>query len=291
MSEGEPYLLDGTPLAYLPEEQLIRLADRLASAPYERADSRTSFLGAFTPGSRYENKPIIRSDFDQPIPKGIDNPYWDIVRRIPGRPYLFNPMIEPDGYWSWTLHPEAMIEAANAGLTRFHLCARYSWAIPTSGDIKWLEDRLMGQDIVEVGAGSGYWAWQLTQAGMQVDAYDPRPPGEGNGFNTHKLYHPVKDGDQQVAAGYPDRALMISWPVYEADYATKALQIYGGDTFVYIGEGMEGCCGDDDLFVELEQNWELEDYCAAHVSWWGVHDRLEIYRRKSRKVVIDLVEP
>jgi hypothetical protein len=285
MSEDKP-TLDGHPLVYLSAEEQILIAERLASAPYEKRHEALRSLGAFTPGSRYENKPIIRTNFNQPIPEGVQNPYWDIVRRIPGRPYIYGPMIEPDGYWSWTFDAESMIKAMEAGLTRFHLCARYSWAIPTPGDIKWLEDKLMGQHIVEIGAGSGYWAWQITQGGMQIDAYDPKPPGEDNGFNTHQLYHPVKQDDHQVAAGYPDRALMISWPVYGASYAADALKIYQGDTFVYIGEHMSGCCGDDDLFIELEENWELEDYCGAHVVWWGVHDRLEIYRRKSREVVI-----
>lgn len=280
MSEEKRTWLDITPLSHLSSEAQIRTAERLGSAQFEKKDPRTSLMGAFTPGSRYENLPIIRTPFDQPIPEGISNPYWDIVRRIPGRPYLFNPVIKPDGYWSWTLSVDTMKAAEKAGITRFHLCARYSWAIPTTGDIRWLKEKLMGQDVVEIGAGSGYWAWQMSQMGIGIDAFDPHPPGEDNPFNTHQLYHPVGQSDHQIAADYPDRALMISWPLHQSDFATEALKIYEGDTVIYIGENEGGCCGDGSLFETLNAEWDLEDNCGAHVTWWGLHDRLEIYRRR-----------
>ena len=64
--------------------------------------------------------------------------------------------------------------------------------------------------IVEVGAGSGYWAYELRQAGVEVVATDP---GTGR-------YHGLKR------------------------WVSATLRAYRGATVVYVGEGKTGCTGD-----------------------------------------------
>jgi hypothetical protein len=134
---------------------------------------------------------------------------------------------------------------------------------------------------VEIGAGSGYWAWQLGQAGVDVTAYDPVPPGPDNDFNSHKLYHPVTTGDHQAAALHPDRALMLCWPSYGASFAKQALHAYQGDTLIYIGEGVGGCCADHRFFSNVDRDWVRIAKAPHHVTYWGIHCELTIYRRKT----------
>lgn len=50
---------------------------------------------------------------------------------------------------------------------------KYSWAIPSEEVIRALAS--MGP-ILEVGAGTGYWANLLTQAGAKVTCFDSHPP-------------------------------------------------------------------------------------------------------------------
>jgi hypothetical protein len=121
---------------------------------------------------------IAGSAYDQTVPEGTSNPYWEIVRQIPldtiGSPFGNHP--EPDAYFSDPRDPARLLAGRHA------LCASFSWSIPSPGDIAWMTARLSGRGIVEPGAGGGYWAWQLSQAGADVIGYDPHPPGAGNRY-------------------------------------------------------------------------------------------------------------
>ena len=55
---------------------------------------------------------------------------------------------------------------------RDELVKKYAWAVPTEASIEAIA--ALGP-IVEVGAGTGYWAWLLRQVGATVEAYDVAP--------------------------------------------------------------------------------------------------------------------
>src|ERR1035441_3922730 len=93
---------------------------------------------------------------------------------------------------------------------------------------------LRGRGVIEPGAGGGYWAWQLAQAGVNVAAYDPADVEAGM-FVGRKPWFPVKRGDQSVAGKHPGRSLLLCWPSYDKPWAAEALAAYGGDQLFYIG--------------------------------------------------------
>lgn len=230
-------------------------------------------------------RPIAGSPQDQILPVGVENPLWQIVRQLPARPY-WGPggRLEPDGHWASTPDGADLRRAYAAGLDRHNLCARYTWSIPSPGDITWLAERLDGRGIVEIGAGSGYWAWQLAQAGIAVAAYDPHPPGPENKYVQHRLYHPVMPGDHTAAMRHPDRVLMLCWPCYGDPYANEALRAYGGDTVIYIGEGPGGCCADDEFHSALTEDFDEVDASPFHVTYWGIHCELTLYSRRVKQI-------
>jgi hypothetical protein len=255
----------------LTDQQMVELAAELAALP----PRRSLYMGE-TPQA------IADSAQDQVVLDGAENPLWEIVRLMPARPY-WGPggRLEPDGYWATSLDVDSMRRAHAAGLGRSELCARYSWSIPSPGDVAWLVQLLAGRAVVEIGAGSGYWAWQLAQAGIDVAAYDPHPPGPENNFNQHRLYHPVAEGDHECAADHPDRALMLCWPSYGAEFAKQALHHYQGDTVVYIGESEGGCCADDRFHRILARDYDEAGRSPFHVTYWGIHCELTVWRRKA----------
>jgi hypothetical protein len=253
----------------LTDDEMITLVRELAATP-----QRERF------GSLPAYRPIAGSEQDQHVPDGASNPYWEIVRLIPGEPGFRGHRIEPEAHWAHSGDRTAMSRAYAAGLDRQSLCARYSWSIPSPGDIAWIAQLLDGRAVVEIGAGSGYWAWQLAQAGVPVAAYDPHPPGPENKFVTHRTYHPVLAGDHTAAANHPDRALMLCWPAYGDPYAKQALHAYRGDLLIYIGEGPGGCCADDRFHSILERDFEEIGSSPFHVTYWGIHCGLTAYRRR-----------
>lgn len=238
----------------------------LADFPLLRAWWETGAAAA--DGIRYGYRffHIAGTEHDQLVPDGVSNPYWDVVRFMPSTHDLYDG-IAPYPY------------ARGTGITRQELTTRYSWAIPSPGDIAWIAGTLDGQAVVEVGAGSGYWAWQLAQAGVNVVAYEPNDPADNTFVKVAEPYHPLLRDDASAAVHHPDRALFLSWPNYDQPWATQALAAYRGDLLIYAGEGEGGCCADDAFFELLDAEWSEVDQSPHRLTWWGIHCRLTAYRR------------
>ena len=215
---------------------------------------------------------IAGSDLDQAIPDGVDNPFWRIIREVP----LDGWDREPEAHFyriAGTMPPRLLVD-------RDDLAGTYSWAICTPGDVGWMRDRLDGRKVVEVGAGTGYWAWQLAQAGVDVAAYDPQTPAENYQVAGAEPWHPVGLRDHTAAADHPDRALFVCWPGYGLPWAGLALAHYRGDQLFYAGEGWGGMCADDGFFQLLADQWEEAGGSPAHITYSGIHCRLTEYWRK-----------
>ena len=164
------------------------------------------------------------------------------------------------------------------------LVRKYAWAVPNAEAI--LKIAAVGP-IVEIGAGSGYWARQVAEAGGDIRAFDnavgvPREPGYGPGYGPVGTHFPVEEGGVEKARSWCDRALFLCWPPYGTSMADDALAAYeesGGKCFIYIGEDSMGCTGDDAFHARLKApEWVLTD--RVHIpQWQGIHDTLCIYRR------------
>jgi hypothetical protein len=159
---------------------------------------------------------------------------------------------------------------------RDRLVFHYSWAIPNTRAITRIA-RL--GPVVEIGAGAGYWARLITEAGGDVIAYDTYPPDQRKNYYCGKLtYHPVLLGGPEKAGAYPDRVLMLCWPPYQNNMASASLKNYTGDTLVYIGELESGCTADRKFFDEIERSWRRVGRCGLP-QWPRMGDAMFIYQR------------
>lgn len=161
--------------------------------------------------------------------------------------------------------------------------SRYGFAIPDRRALLLIK-RHSPNGVVEIGAGSGYWANLLTKCDVPVVAYDPSTGKYRNGFKYGSHFEiNVAPHDKALADGaHKEKTLLLSWPDYQDSWPSEALTLYKGDTVAYIGEGSGGCTGDDKFHEILENEWqEVADYVIP--VWWGVHDRLYIFRRKGKE--------
>jgi hypothetical protein len=164
---------------------------------------------------------------------------------------------------------------------RIRCVSRYSWAVPSPEIIEAIVR--IDSPIVEVGAGTGYWAKMLRDAGVDVVAFDQHPPEPDLAANHwHKnttQWSEVIRSDATVAGDFPDRTLLLVWPPYDEDMATRALRAYagaGGRQLIYVGEGPGGCTGDDAFHEDLERWWVELAYMAVP-QWFGIHDYATFY--------------
>lgn len=159
---------------------------------------------------------------------------------------------------------------------RSKLVVKFSWAIPSAHAMMCIASLRM--PIVEIGAGTGYWAKCLSEWGVDVIAYDVRPYRNGYVDGRHAT---VFVGGSERAAEHPDRALLLVWPEYDTPMASNTLKAYLGETVIYVGEHRGGCTGDDSL---LENFWDLIETVEIP-KWHGIHDALFLYKRKRKPLL------
>jgi hypothetical protein len=125
--------------------------------------------------------------------------------------------------------------------------------------------------VVEIGCGSGYWAFVLAQAGVDVLAFDAAAP--------RFAWHPVAVGGPEAAARHPDRALLLCWPPYGSPMARDALACYRGDAVIYVGE-WPGGCAESGFFARLAAEFDAVDGCTIP-QWFARSDSLTVFRRRA----------
>ena len=184
---------------------------------------------------------------------------------------------------SWDTIPTSEWTRGTQESYRWEMIPRYSFAIPNDRAIAALAAL---SPLVEIGAGRGYWAYLLQQAGADVLPFDTYPkryadsgwwrPGCGEPWTK------VLRGGPERAGRYPERTLFLCWPPHGDGMASRALRAYrraGGQRVAYVGEGDGGCTGDEAFHRALERDWQ-EARLVRLPHWSGINDWLWIYRRK-----------
>lgn len=132
--------------------------------------------------------------------------------------------------------------------------------------------------FVEVGAGSGYWTYELRRFGVDCIATEPNPRRNKYGFEKVWCRRRHMDGIEAVTA-FPDRTPLVVWPCYNDPWAERMLKKVKAKVFVYVGEGYGGCTGDDGFHNLLSKKWESIETITIP-KWQCIHDDVTVYRRK-----------
>ena len=115
------------------------------------------------------------------------------------------------------------------------LAQRYSYVVPDNRTLSALTD--LGP-LVEMGAGTGYWAYRLQALGADVVAFDQAPPDRARPNRYHAktpTWTEVTGGDHTVLAEYSDRTLLLCWPPLFSSLG-ECLVYYSGNTVAVIGD-------------------------------------------------------
>lgn len=129
--------------------------------------------------------------------------------------------------------PDSAVDAEDVLLM---LAQHYAYVFPGDSTLAMLAG--LGP-LVEIGAGTGYWAHRLRSIGVDIVAFDQAPlDGERtNRYHSHtRPWTHVEQGDQTVLSGYADRGLFLCWPPLFSSLG-DCLTYYCGDTVAYIGDG------------------------------------------------------
>ena len=202
------------------------------------------------------------------------NPYWDIV--APSVSVRGGRRVVDGGL------AEGSAQLAYAQLT---LQAAYSYAIPAPETLEWVAGFCDGRPVVEVGAGRGYWAAQLSGAGLTVDAFELEPPDRAENVSFPRMpgqadvWHFVAAVEALRIESRAGGVLFLCWPPgwgnTMASETLAAFEQAGGERLVYIGEPKGGRTGDDAFFDALSARWEPASGDPSFVSWWNLADQAQ----------------
>lgn len=207
------------------------------------------------------------------------NPYWDIVA-----PSVFE------------REQRRVVNGGNAqgssrlAFAQMILQAAYAYAIPSPESIEWMSRFCGNRPVVELGAGRGYWARQLSRVGLTVSAYELEPPDKTENVSfpsangQSDVWYSVSDLSELHTDGLLDHMLFLCWPPgwgnTMASDALTAFEAAGGNQLVYIGEPKGGKTANDAFFDALAASWTLESVDACFVSWWNLTDAAQGWVRR-----------
>lgn len=159
--------------------------------------------------------------------------------------------------------------------------SKYGFAAPNK---EALQTIAAASPILEVGAGSGYWSYELRKLGADVIATDPALTRYGiddkRNFFWPTSYTQVRRLTATKAiARYPERTLLTVWPDYRKDWSAKMLRKYRGKHLFYVGEDEGGCTGPEAFHSHLSKHFTLINTVSIP-QFSGIHDRLYHYQRK-----------
>lgn len=128
------------------------------------------------------------------------------------------------------------IDSGHGSMPLGELAQRYAYVFPDEQALALLAQ--LGP-IVEMGAGTGYWAYRLRARSVDVLAFDQAPP---DGERANRYHAPtatwsdVVAADQTVLTDHSDRALFLCWPPLFSSLG-DCLASYTGNTVALIGDG------------------------------------------------------
>lgn len=164
-----------------------------------------------------------------------DNPYWNTVA-----PSVF----AHDG--RRVVNGGNPQGSARLGYAEMFLQAAYSYAIPSPETIEWVAEFSDDRPILELGASRGYWAAQLSRAGLTVHAFELEPPDRAQDISFPQevgqidVWYPVASLDGLPLKDGSNYVLLLCWPPgwgnTMASAALAAFESNGGDRLIYIGE-------------------------------------------------------
>ena len=160
---------------------------------------------------------------------------------------------------------------------------QYAFSIPTGSVIRALAQQC--PRIVEIGAGTGYWAKLLSDAGADVVALDNILPGNSNGYMHGQIvgqWFPVQLGDETSLADHIDRSLLLMWPPMDpmAEVVLDYWRSPVGSHLIYVGEHEGGACARDEFFEALAAQFtEIAEYEIP--TWRHMNDAVWVYQRHS----------
>ncbi len=128
------------------------------------------------------------------------------------------------------------------------IALKWCCAVPTP---EVLSELALFSPVIEVGAGSGYWANQLSELGVNIIALD-------NGTDYRAEYFDVKQVDTFDFSTCAERTLLLIWPSDNLNWAHDLLNKAKWKKIIYIGEWRDGRMATSSFFDKIQNEFMIQ---------------------------------
>jgi hypothetical protein len=174
-----------------------------------------------------------------------------------------------------------------------------AFACPSEQAIAALKSFSEQNGVIEMGAGVGYWALILRNAGVDVLAYDKQPSstsadrtsqshrGAGKKLLSGNEYHGRFDSWSEVLYGDAttpcdtDRVLLLCYPPPDDPMAVRTLRGFTGSQLAYVGE-FQGDTGTAEFEALLAAHWNLVQDPIPLPNFGNTCYSLTLWRRREK---------
>jgi hypothetical protein len=166
--------------------------------------------------------------------------------------------------------PAYLISNTPIEAIRAYLASVYSCAIPSDFLLKEIAKEC---PLIEVGAGSGYWANLLQKQGAEIVAFD-------SGVDYVSRFFDVQTYNHDTLCAHKDKTLLLIWPSDGLSWASEVLRSQIWKKVIYIGETRGGRMADSSFFDILDEKYKLEKSFSMP-NYPGWNDRFFVYKLDS----------
>jgi hypothetical protein len=180
-------------------------------------------------------------------------------------------------WWRRIMESTTIAEEVYRVRDRYHLHGRYAHAVPTMEALNTVA--ALGP-LVEIGAGSGYWARLLRDMDCDIAAFDHVSPEE-NIVTVGDAWTSVGIGDVDMLDRYPDRTVFVCWPERPHGFMPDLLERAPQTTLALLTDGpIPAAKGGDPMYDRLYRDWTLKEEVAIPV-WPSFEERLAVWVRRA----------
>ena len=195
------------------------------------------------------------------------NPYLMEFQKVDAVAKFFEAVARGDEGWQ---------HRTDADQHRHRLWRTFAYAVPTGEALELLARYA---PILEIGAGSGYWASLLRQGGVEVAAFDKFAIADNEYFDGNSpTYTKVERGSDNVVRKYPGHTLFLCCPPPNHKLALNCLNQFCGKHVAIVGD--VSYCATVEFYQQLA-DWDFEAEVILP-RFPGYDDSLTIYTRHAR---------
>lgn len=158
----------------------------------------------------------LEEEYNQLVEKKTPNPLGMAVLKVHPMPFNYKMQSQNDSNNDYQIRFATLaIVGMMTSEHRYHFCNKISWGVPSDDVLDYVKTLKM--QVVEIGAGAGYWGRELTRLGVKWSGYDLKPRS-----------NEVKYGDHTIvrAISMKDKVLLLCWPNQKIPMAIDCLRLF-----------------------------------------------------------------